>query len=146
MELDKLDSKFILIDYKDIIDKIYKNNQYNNILINTDQFNFIDRLINDFNKHKIKKYIIGKEYIFGQPKSKYLEKLFKVVFLGCISLNKKEFKNKQEQHIMICGITLFNNEALINSTQEENLIYYFATKNDYVSLTKSECKKVIFSI
>ena len=144
MKTDKINVNFILNDYTYVLDRIYNEYQYKDILINTNRSSFIERLINDFNKHKLKKYVIGEEYIFGQPTSKYLNRWFKVIFLGCIYLNKKEWKNMQDYCIMTCGITIFNSETLITTAQEEKLIYYFATKNDYVRLTKSEMKKVIF--
>jgi len=145
MNTDKVNAKFVLNDYTYVLDKIYNDHQYKDILVNTDRFSFIERLSNDFNKHKLKKYIIGKEYIFGQPISKYFNKwLFKVVFLGCISLTKKEIKNMQDYSIMTCSVTILDSETLITTAQKEKLIYYFATKNDYVRLTKSEVKKVIY--
>lgn len=137
MQIDKVNNSFILSDYTYVLDRIFNEYRYKDILVNTDRFSFIERLTNDFNKHKCKKYIIGKEYIFGEPTSNYLDRYFKVVFLGCINLTEKEMENIQKQGIMHlqCKFS-YKYESSINVNA--HLIYYFARKKDYIGLTKNE--------
>lgn len=107
MQIDKVNTKIILNDYTYVLDKIYNDYQYKDILVNTDRFSFIERLTNDFNKHKLKKFVIGKEYIFGQPISNYLDRYFKVVFLGYIFIPIKKMNNN---YIGICYV--FSNDMI----------------------------------
>ena len=141
MQINKVNTKLILSDYTYILDRIFNEYQYKDILVNTDRFSFVERLSNDFNKHKCKKYVIGKEYIFGEPTSNYLDRYFKVVFLGCINFTEKEMKNIQKQGIMyLQGMFSYDHKLSINVNvpHSKNLIYYFATKNDYIGLTENE--------
>lgn len=142
MQIDKVNTKLILSDYTYVLNRIFNEYQYKDILVNTDRFSFIERLTNDFNKYKLKKYIIGKEYIFGEPTSNYLDRYhFKVVFLGCINLTKKEIKNIQKQGIThLPGMFSYDHKPSIKiyTSHSKNLIYYFARKNDYIGLTKNE--------
>lgn len=136
MNTNKINTKFIINDYIHILNKIYDQNQYKYVLLNNnDPTQFVERLNIDYNNIKSKReYVIGEQYLFGDYK-------FKVVFLGCINLTKKEMENIQKQGIMhIQGMFSYNYKYSINvnTPHNENIIYYFATKYDYTGLTKSE--------